>query len=340
MLFKGRSHFNIALLIIASLLPMLLFLSRASTKHTKPPFHAFVQGIKKEASEKGISARTINKYLNRVKAPKVRPIVRLAHQAQKVLSFSHYLNRLTPAHKVKRAQKEYKKHKALLDRIGKEFNVQPQFIIALWGIESDFGQDVGQSDLIASLTTLAYQHHRSQFYRHELINALKILDKKHVIPNQTKSSWDGGMGQTQFMPTTYFDSAYDYDKNGFKNIWTNLPDVFASIANFLHQYHWNGHRTWGIRVKVPKTLPLALAGIKNKLTIKKWKTLGIKPEKGYHFPKNETYTGSLILPDKSLAPAYLVYYNFHVLYIWNHSTYEALAASLFSDKIISNNHDK
>ncbi len=304
-------------------------------------FQQFLTSVKQEAIKLGISKQTANTYLNNIKLPipvhKTIVVERQQHQAQKILTFKEYRHRLIPPSKIKRAREEYRKHRALLKKIEKKYHVPGQYIIALWAIESDFGDYVGNFPIVRSLAILAYHHHRSPFYRRQLIDMLMILNSKKtppkMLPYILKGAWDGGMGQTQFEPSAYLAYAVDFDGDGFKNIWTNLPDAFASIANYLRVHGWHGKQVWGIPVTIPNNFPDKLANRYIKKSIQDWNTLGVrqiddKPLKiipGKHF---------ILMPDGKGGPAYLTYHNFNVLLQWNDTTYEGMTVGILADKIV------
>ena len=308
----------------------------ATTK--KPTFQQYIAGVKKEAVSKGISSKTANKYLDHLKPPKPREtstyIKLQTHQAQAVLTFKEYKKAFISKASVPYARAKYREHLKLLKQIKKVYPVQPRFVLTLWGIESDYGHHIGNFPLVRSLAILAYHHHRSKFYRQQLIDALIMLDRPKVIPQQLKSAWDGGMGQPQFEPGSYLTYAVDYDKNGFKNIWTSLPDTFASIANFLYSNGWNVKQTWGIRVKVPKNFPVKQAGYPLKYPLKHWKKLGVRQLDGELLTPIKGKT-AILLPDGLKGEAFLVYPNFKVLMRWNDTTFEGLSVGILSDKLIA-----
>lgn len=303
----------------------------------KLSFLQFIQKAEQEAIALGISKKTVEKYLSDLKLlepiQKTVVIKRETHQAQAILNFQQYIKRLIPKNKIKKAREEYQRHRILLLEIYRQYNVQPRFIIALWGLESNFGEDTGHFPLIESLAMLSYRHHRSRFYRRQLIDALKILDHPAVIPPMLLSSFDGGMGQPQFEPAAYLRYAVDFDHDGFANIWTNLPDVFASIANFLHLNGWDGSQSWGIEVKIPKNFPTKLANEHIEYSIQKWNSLEVRNLDGSKL-KNIKGNAAILLPSGITGPAFLVYPNFKVLLRWNDTTFESLTAGVFSDKLV------
>ncbi|GAG99485.1 unnamed protein product, partial [marine sediment metagenome] len=209
----------------------------------------------------------------------------------------------------------------------------PRFIIALWGIESNYGRYTGSFPLIRSLAILGYHHHRAKFYQRQLLDALVMLDRPKVIPEQLKSAWDGGMGQTQFEPAAYLTYGVDFDNDGLANIWTSLPDVFASIANFLHKNGWNGKENWGIPVKLPKNFPADKAGLPGKNSISYWRHLGVTQNNGQ--PLQEVSGNTVILlPSGIKGQGYLIYPNFRKLMRWNNIIFEGLCVGILADSIV------
>jgi len=298
-------------------------------EETKPSFSLFLLGVKTDALKQGISEKTLDKYL--LSAKRLIPTVRKEHhQPQKRLSFAEYSKRFTSESRVRRANKEYTKHRKLLDEVGKKYGVDPRFIVAMWGIESGYGSNMGHTPFISALATLAYGDHRPEFFRKELLNALKILNQYKVIPEELKSSYDGGMGQAQFMPSAYLKYAVDYDGDGFKNIWTSYGDVFASIANYLKQHGWQVGQTWGVPVTVPDTVPADVTGLKNMRDVQDWIKQGVKALDGSKLPDLKA---ALVIPDGKAGQAFLVFENFKVLLKWNNIQFEALSIGLLANKI-------
>jgi membrane-bound lytic murein transglycosylase B len=312
-------------------------LSYGQKNNKNKEFITFIKGIRAEAIKLGVSEKTTDKYLTSLKAPRLKSVTHLKHQPEQELTLSQYLGRLLPPSKIKTARLEFKKNHVLLKKIAAKYHVQPQYIVALWGIESDFGKNAGKFPLIQSLATLAFQHHRSPFYKYQLLMALKILDKPLISDKQTLSSWAGAMGQTQFMPDTYLHYAVDFNNDGVKDIWGNLPDILASIANFLHQNGWSDKTPWGSEATLPKNFQSALAGTNNQLALATWLKLGVKPKKPYSqkIDPKKTKASVVIMREKG-APAYLVFNNFRVLLRWNQANLEALAVGTLADKIVEN----
>ena len=182
-------------------------------------------------------------------------------------------SRRTPE-RLKAAREHLQGNRALLAEVGRRYGVQPRFIVALWGIETGFGKVTGNFPVIAALATLAYDGRRSTFFRGELIAALRIVDEGKIDPQEMLGSWAGAMGQSQFMPSSYLRFAVSYRGDGHGDIWHSSEDVFASIANYLHQSGWHGDETWGREVRLPAKFDPALIGLGVKKSLAEWRKLG------------------------------------------------------------------
>jgi membrane-bound lytic murein transglycosylase B len=239
-----------------------------------------------------------------------------------------------PDWKVKQAKSLYKEHYAELSKIGEEYGVQPRFIVALWGIESNFGRFTGNYPVIDALSTMAYDGRREAFFRKETMAALQILDEGHIPYEDFKGSWAGAMGQCQFMPSSFLSFAADGNGDGKKDIWNTEADVFASAANYLSQYGWNDKFTWGRQVKLPAGFDMNLEGrVEGKeKTLAQWSQLGITRYDGSSLPQVDV-DAWLTAPDNANGRVYLVYNNYNVLMKWNRSYYFALAVSHLADRI-------
>lgn len=246
-------------------------------------------------------------------------------------TFEQYISRAVSKTRTKKGRAYMKEYSSLLNEIGKKYGVQPRFIVALWGIETNFGKTTGGFSVLSSLATLAFDGRRSAYFKKEFFNALKIIDQGHISHDKMKGSWAGAMGQSQFMPSSFFAYAVDYDGDGHRDIWTSRPDVFASIANYLSKVGWDDSKTWGRRVTVPKGLSRnKYLGLQIEKTLTQWSKIGIKKHNGQALPRVPSLKASLIQPQENYS--YLVYKNFNNILKWNRSTSFALAVGLLSDK--------
>ncbi|EKO3547904.1 lytic murein transglycosylase [Vibrio fluvialis] len=298
-------------------------------------FEQYVEGLKQQARQEGISEQVLTDAFSYVEY-KPRAVVADRNQPEKKLTLDEYIPRAVPEWKVNQAQALYEKHYDELQRIGKEYGVQPRFIVALWGVESNFGAHMGRYSVIDALSTMAYEGRREEFFRKETMAALQILQQGHIKADEMKGSWAGAMGQCQFMPSSFLAFAADGNGDGKKDIWGSKEDVFASTANYLSQSGWDDKYTWGRQVKIPKGFDHALEGRqaeKGKF-LQEWSKLGVTRYDGKPLPKlDDDIKAWLIMPDDESGRIYLVYNNYNVLMKWNRSYYFALAVSHLADRI-------
>lgn len=295
-------------------------------------FEQWTADFKKEAIQEGIKPALLDEALDSV-TPNER-VVRLDRkQPESTITFSQYLDKVVTTGRVREGQKLGKQHQALLRQVSEKYGVQPRFILALWGIETSYGKVTGGFSIIEALATLAYDGRRSEFFRKELMNAFQILNDGHIALEDFKGSWAGAMGQTQFMPSSFLSYAEDFDGDGKKDIWNSMPDIFASIANYLANTGWNDDETWGRRVRLPKNFDSSLVDGKQYKPLSYWHGQGVRRADGSALPQREGVQGALLYPGKSHEGAYLIYENFDRIMRWNRSHYFATAVGTLSDQI-------
>jgi membrane-bound lytic murein transglycosylase B len=295
------------------------------------PFPIWLDGVRQEALAKGISSATLAKALDGLE-PIPRVIELDRRQIEGRITYQEYRDRLLSAERIERGRELLREHRALLERVAADYRVQPRFIVALWGIETNYGTWTGSTPVIGALATLAHDGRRADFFRGELMDALDILDEGNVEVENMLGSWAGAMGQSQFMPSSYVRNAVDYDGDGRRDIWASLPDVFASIANYLAKAGWNDRRTWGREVGLPATMVDGVDGLAVRRSLPAWHDLGVRCADGAPLPV-VALDASLLRTDDGLGPAYLVYDNFRVLMAWNRSTYFGLTVGQLADLI-------
>ena len=319
--------------------------AKAEEKAVKESFVSFVEQLKTEALTKGFTNAFISHSFAKVSFNQ-RAIKADRNQTEHVETLDPYLPKRVPEWKVKKARSMYKKHQKLLTKIGTQYGVQPRFIVALWGLETNFGRIMGNYNVISSLSTMAYEGRRAAFFKQQLWAALTILQQGHISRDNMVGSWAGAMGQNQFMPTSFVSYAVDGDGDGKKDIWGNQADVFASMANYLKQEGWNEALTWGRQVKLPKGFDLALAIPKNtgsrknwlkawknhEKPLSQWQDLGVRRSDGTNLPKVDI-NAALIFPDDEHGRVYLAYDNYKVLMHWNLSYYFVSSVGHLSDRI-------
>ena len=294
-------------------------------------FLEWLEGVRMEARTQGISDAILDKSLADT-APIPRIIELDRNQPETTITFTNYINRIVNATRVRIGRAKLDAHRKILDQVGQEFGVQPRFIVALWGIETNFGQFTGGFSVVDALATLAYDGRRSAYFRGELMKAFKILEEGHIAPEDMKGSWAGAMGQSQFMPSSFLAYARDHDGDGAKDIWNTQADVFASAANYLKNVGWNDDLTWGREVRLPPGFDASLAALDVVKKIGDWQQLGVRRTNGADLPAR-TIDASIILPGGQGQPAFMIYDNYRATLRWNRSHYFATAVGLLSDRI-------
>lgn len=296
-------------------------------------FKAWLSELRVEASQKGISKATLDAALTDLK-PIPRVIELDRRQPEFTWTFRNYMSKLINDQRVKKGKRKLAENKKVLDEIGAKYGIQPRFLVAFWGLETDFGRlSEGYFPTVAALATLAHDGRRSKFFRQQLFAALKILDDGHISPAKLKGSWAGAMGHFQFIPTTFAAYAQDYDGDGKKNIWGNKLDAFASAANFLTKSGWKDDEIWGREVKLPKGFDFNTASLKIKKSLSKWQALGVRRLDGSQLPSVDMQA-SIVAPAGAAGPAFVVYSNFRTIMVWNRSIFYAIAVGHLADRLL------
>jgi membrane-bound lytic murein transglycosylase B len=295
------------------------------------PFDTWLEGVKTEARAKGISDATIAAALDGMK-PIDRVIELDRQQPEFTLTFEDYLKKAVSKSRVATGRRMMSEHAALLKKVSETYHVQPRFIVAFWGIETDYGRSMGGFSVPNALATLAWEGRRATFFRDELFTALKILDEGDITPAGMMGSWAGAMGQSQFMPSSFEKFAVDFDGDKKRDIWTSYSDVFGSIANYLSQSGWDNDENWGRRVKLPRGFNKNLVSLDVKKSAAQWGALGVKRADGKALPKS-AQQGSLVQAGSGNGPYFLVYGNYRTTLLWNRSTFFALAVGHLADAL-------
>ncbi|MEQ8829765.1 MAG: lytic murein transglycosylase [Alphaproteobacteria bacterium] len=318
------------LLAVTAMATVWTFPSVASAQTTE--FQTWLEGVRSEGLAKGLKPATLDSALNGLQ-PIERVLELDRRQPEFTRTFWGYLDSFVTEDRIRRGRDLLRRHAALLDQVAKTYGVQPRFLVAFWGMETNFGDYTGGFPVIGAVATLAHDERRSDFFRAELFHALKIVDEGHIAVADMKGSWAGAMGQPQFMPSTFTGYATDGNGDGRKDIWTTLPDVFASAANYLSKIGWDDTETWGREVRLPAGFDLETADLSVHKHISEWQALGVRRANGADLPVADI-EGSIILPAGVKGPAFLVYGNFDAIMTWNRSVYYALAVGYLSDRLI------
>ena len=311
-------------------LPLFTFVNPVHARGAKTPsFQEWLKGVRQEALAAGVSQEVLDRAFRGIK-PIPRVIELDRSQPEFKLTFKQYLDRVVSDKTVWDGRRLYREHQDLLKKIGDQYGVEPQYIVALWGIETRYGKLTGGYPVIAALATLAYDGRRSAFFREELIRALKIIEGGHIAVEDMDGSWAGAMGQVQFMPSSFATYAVDQDGDGRSDIWDNVPDALASAANYLSRSGWQKEQGWGGKVSLPEGFKKDDIGEDIRKTLKEWQQLGVSG-KGVSGPGD--LRAYLLQPNKTGGPVYLAYPNYRVILKWNRSNYFAIAVGTLADRI-------
>lgn len=307
-----------------------------------PAFAAWLAELRADAIERGISAATVDEALASVE-PLPVVLERDRAQAERVLSIEQYLARRVTQKTVATAQTMAARHRGLLERVAGAYGVPARIIVAVWGLESSFGQFTGVRPTISALATLAYDPRRATYFRGELFDALRILERRDIELSSMKGSWAGAMGQPQFMPSSYLRYAVDFDQDSRRDIWSSPADVFASVANYLKEHGWAPRWIWGREVRVPAAASKKIAEAVGPRTsgcdasrratellpLARWQELGVRLLGNKPLPVADV-DASLV---RAGSRSFLVYRNYDAILAYNCAHSYALSVGLLADRI-------
>lgn len=287
--------------------------------------------LRPEAIKAGVSGATFDQHTKSL-TPDMAVIGFLDAQPEFKTPIWDYLASLVDEERIHDGQQGLEEWSKELAQIQRQYGVDPATVVAVWGVESNFGQNLGGRPLLTSLSTLSCFGRRQAYFRGELYATLKIIQDEHVKPERLNGSWAGAFGQTQFMPSTYLRLAVDFDGDGRRDLVDSKPDALASTANFLKRAGWNPALTWGFEVTVPAGMDTRGTGRRNKKPMSQWAAQGIKRADGRALPAGDQQVG-LLLPAGIEGPAFLVTRNFDALYSYNAAESYALAIAHLSDRL-------
>lgn len=296
------------------------------------PFADWLDGVRAEALANGVGQSTLDAALRDLDGPLPRVLELDRKQWKRDVTLDWYLNQVISDERVDRGREMGRRYRSLLTQVGEKYGVQPRFILAIWGIETHYGKITGGFPVLGALATLAFDGRRQDFFRGELLEALRIMERERMEPASMLGSWAGAMGQSQFMPTSFSNFAQDYDGDGRRDIWTTEADVFASIAHYLKLHGWRDDITWGRGVKLPSDFDPDLIGLDVTRTIPEWQALGVRRVDGTDLPAR-ALVASVVALDYPDGDAFLVYENFRVTLTYNRSSFYATAVGILSDRI-------
>ena len=296
-----------------------------------PSFERWLDGFKQEAAAQGISQRTIASALRGMTFdPGI--VARDRRQSFFAQSFLDFSRKLATLNRVQSGQSQIAKHRIIFDAVEKQYGVPASVIAAFWALESDFGVGMGNLPVLRSLASLAYDCRRSDMFRFELTEALRIIDRGDLTPDEMIGSWAGELGQTQFLPSHYFKHAVDYDGDGRRNLMKSAPDIIASSAAFLVSLGWTRGQPWLEEVRVPANLDWAQADLAVQHPRSYWANAGVARTDGRPLA-NDAMPASLVLLMGRKGPAFLAYPNFQAYLKWNQSLNYATTAAYLATRI-------
>jgi membrane-bound lytic murein transglycosylase B len=294
-------------------------------------FAACVAGLQTAARAEGISERVVNEVLGTVRRQE-RVLELDRRQPEFTLPFTEYYNRRVTPERVARGRRLLAEHAVMLRGIEREFGIPAPYLVAFWGLETNFGSYFGDTPVPDSLTTLACDARRSAFFTAELMQALRIVDAGDIPAERMKGSWAGAMGHMQFMPSIFQRYAVDADGDGRRDLWGSIHDAKASAANFLRASGWERGLRWGREVRLPPGFDYSLAGRDQKRPLSEWVKLGVTDASGRALPRL-SIPAALLVPSGHAGPAFLTYRNFEVIMRWNRSEFYALSVGRLADEI-------
>ena len=304
---------------------------QTATETTLPSFADWRQAMRSEAIAAGIDAALFDRVFAGV-TPDPAVLKADSSQPEFTRPVWEYLDGAVSSSRSGRGRVLLAQHNAMLQRIEQQYGVEAQILVAIWGLESNFGNNIGSHSVIRSLATLAYDGRRQGFWRAQLLAALQILQNGDVPSERMIGSWAGAMGQTQFMPTTYNQHAVDFDGDGKRDLWNSSADALASAAHYLQASGWQRGQPWGFEVRLPSDFDYALADPDQRRSLTEWAELGVRPLA----PTGAAASAraSLQLPAGHQGPAFLLLDNFRSILKYNNSTSYALAIGLLADNLL------
>lgn len=295
-------------------------------------FEEWLAELRLEALSLGISEPTLAVTLDQLE-PIERVLELDRSQPEFMQTFTRYTSlRITPL-QIDRGRSLLRQHASLLSEVQQRYGVQPHYLVSFWALESNYGAATGGFMVVSALATLAYDPRRADFFRRELLTALRIIDDGHIAAERMTGSWAGAMGQLQFLPSTFDRYAVDGDNDGRIDIWNSLPDIFHSAANFLSKSGWRGDERWGREVQLPENFDYGQSGTGIRKSLSEWRQLGVTQVDGAALPQADMQ-GSIVIPAGAAGPAFLVYTNYRTTLVWNRSTFYAVSVGHLADRFV------
>jgi membrane-bound lytic murein transglycosylase B len=294
-------------------------------------FAAFLDGVRAEARRQGVSQATLNRALANLN-PNQRVLELDRRQPEFTQTWAQYRDARLSQTRIDAGRRAFADNRATLDAVQARFRVPARIVVAIWGLETNYGGFTGTFNVIESLATLAWDGRRAAYFRAELLAALKILDAGHVAPDRMRGSWAGAMGHPQFMPSNFDRLAVDMDGDGRRDIWENKADALGSIANYLARSGWRDEELWGREVVLPPGFNPEDARRENTRPLRDWVRMGVRRPDGTALPALDLES-AILLPGGAGGQAFVIYPNFNVIRRYNPSNFYALVVGMLSDRV-------
>lgn len=298
-------------------------------------FQSCLARLKPQALTKGVHAATYDRYTQNL-TPDYSVIERLNYQPEFSTPIWDYLSGLVDEERVQQGRQKLQQHRDVLNRVSAAYGIPAETVVAVWGVESNYGDISGKYPLLQALGTLSCEGRRQSYFRGEFFTTMKLLQRGDVYENQLKGSWAGAFGHTQFMPSTYDELAVDFDGDGRRDLVSSIPDALASTANFLKKRGWQSGQPWGFEVKIPQGMSVSGEGRRNKKSLSSWINQGVVRVDGSALVQGnllESSQAGLLAPAGANGPVFLVFKNFDAIYSYNAAESYALAIAHLSDRL-------
>lgn len=303
----------------------------AATAAARPSFTAWLTSLKIEAMAAGVSAKNFDRAFKLVQVNQ-DILEKDQTQAEFTRPLWEYLDKAVSSKRIENGRVLENTNAAALAKAERAYGVSRQIIVAIWGLESSYGEFTGDYNVIEALATLAYASQRGDLFRAQLIDALLILEAGDITASDMRGSWAGAMGQTQFMPAAFRQYAVDGDGDGRRNIWRSLPDVFSSTANYLAEHGWRTGEPWSAEVRLPENFPWEKAEVDIRKPVDEWRRMGVRLVDGGQLPPVSS-SAAIVAPTGHRGPVFILFDNFRVILKYNNSTAYGLAVAHLSDRL-------
>ena len=291
--------------------------------------------MRSQAVARGVSGSTYDRYTQNL-SPDYSVIERLNYQPEFSTPIWDYLSGLVDEERVQLGRQKLQQHREVLNRVAATYGVPAEMVVAVWGVESNFGDISGKYPLLQALGTLSCEGRRQSYFRGEFFTTMKLLQRGDVREEHLKGSWAGAFGHTQFMPSTYDELAVDFDGDGRRDLVSSIPDALASTANFLSKRGWQSGQPWGFEVKIPQGMSVSGEGRRNKKSLSSWINQGVVRADGSPLIQgnlSQSSQAGLLAPAGPNGPVFLVFKNFDAIYSYNAAESYALAIAHLSDRL-------